>query len=154
MAELAQLEETLEQLLSGIDEDGRKQLAVKIGAELRRSQAQRIASQRNPDGSGYAPRKLRAKSGRIKRKAKGGAMFRKLRQARFLKVEASDTEASVGYFASTVARVAGVHQYGLRDRVSRARGSPEVTYAQRQLLGFTADERARILELALEHLAA
>ena len=152
MADLAQFEETLEQLLAGIDEGGRRRLARKIGAALRRSQAQRIASQRNPDGSAYEPRKLRTKTGRIKRQAKAGPMFRKLRQARFLQVEASEAEVSVGYFAATVARVAAVHHYGLRDRVSRDRGSPEVTYARRELVGFTSDERARILELAIEHL--
>ena len=85
--------------------------------------------QRNPDGSGYEPRRVtaRSKKGRIKRQ-----MFAKLRTTKYLKTAASADSASV-QFAGQVQRIARVHHYGLRDRVSRK--GPEVRYAERRLLG-------------------
>lgn len=69
----------------------------------------------------------RTKTGRIRRQ-----MFAKLRTAKYLKAVASPDSASVE-FEGRVQRIARVHHYGLRDRVSR-RG-PEVQYSQRRLLG-------------------
>ena len=59
-------------------------------------------------------------------------MFTKLRTTKYLKTAASADSASV-QFEGKVQRIARVHHYGLRDRVSR-RG-PEVRYAERRLLG-------------------
>ena len=59
-------------------------------------------------------------------------MFTKLRTAKYLKTAASTDTASV-QFAGQVQRIARVHHYGLRDRISRRR--PEVRYAERKLLG-------------------
>ncbi|MCX8972087.1 phage virion morphogenesis protein [Citrobacter portucalensis] len=85
--------------------------------------------QRNPDGTGYEPRRVtaRTKKGRIKRQ-----MFAKLRTTKYLKTAATADSASVE-FAGQVQRIARVHHYGLRERVSH-RG-PEVRYAERRLLG-------------------
>src|SRR5690606_28889837 len=101
-----------------------------LAQQLRRTQQQNIRLQRNPDGSGYEPRKVtaRTKKGRIKRQ-----MFSKLRTAKYLKAAASADSAS-GQSEGKVQRVARVHHYGLRERVSR-RG-PEVRYKSRVLLGF------------------
>ncbi|WP_377153678.1 phage virion morphogenesis protein [Roseateles sp. UC29_93] len=96
---------------------------------MRRQQQQRIAAQLNPDGSRFEARKatLRDRKGKIRR----GAMFAKIRTAAHLRIEASPDEASVG-FAGRVARIASVHQLGLRDRVrpdgpgSAVRGAPTV----------------------------
>ncbi|MBW0067971.1 phage virion morphogenesis protein, partial [Escherichia coli] len=88
-----------------------------------------IRMQRNPDGSSYEPRRVtaRSKKGRIKRQ-----MFAKLRTTKYLKTAASADSASV-QFEGKVQRIARVHHYGLRDRVSRK--GPEVRYAERRLLG-------------------
>lgn len=59
-------------------------------------------------------------------------MFAKLRTTKYLKTAASADSASV-QFEGKVQRIARVHHYGLRDRVSR--NGPEVRYAERQLLG-------------------
>ncbi len=59
-------------------------------------------------------------------------MFAKLRTAKYLKTAASADSASV-QFEGKVQRIARVHHYGLRDRVSRK--GPEVRYAERRLLG-------------------
>jgi phage virion morphogenesis protein len=56
-------------------------------------------------------------------------------------------------FTAAAARIARIHQLGLRDRVSRKPGAPEVTYEARELLGFTQDERLMILSAAAELIA-
>ena len=101
-----------------------------LAQELRRTQQQNIRMQRNPDGSSYEPRRVtaRSKKGRIKRQ-----MFAKLRTTKYLKTAASADSASV-QFEGKLQRIARVHHYGLRDRVSRK--GPEVRYAERQLLGY------------------
>jgi len=137
-AEMTNRLETLEDwaagLLGQLEPASRIKLARSIGQAVRRSQQQRIIAQRNPDGSKYAPRKqrnLRGKQGRVKRK---GQMFQKLRTAKFLKVQGDGSAISIG-FTGRVARIARVHQYGLKDRAER--GASEVKYDQREVLGFT-----------------
>lgn len=150
MADLEALEDWAAGLLGQLQPAARNQLARSIGQALRRSQQQRIIAQRNPDGSKYAPRKqrnLRGKQGRIKRQVK---MFKKLRTASFLKVQGDGNAISVG-FTGRVARIARVHQYGLRDRAER--GAPEVKYEQREVLGFTDADLDIIRERLLTHIA-
>ena len=55
--ELQALEDWVEPLLAKLSRSERRQLIRRVGRDLRRSQAQRIESQRNPDGTSYAPRK-------------------------------------------------------------------------------------------------
>lgn len=144
---LRALEDWAGALLAKLQPGARRQLNQQIGRELRRSQQQRIAAQRNPDGSAFAPRKprqLRAKKGRIKRK-----MFAKLRQAKHLKVQSSADTIAIG-FMGRVARIARVHQYGLRDRPER--GQADVQYDRRELLGFTDADLDLIRDRLLEHL--
>lgn len=129
----------------------RARLARDVAQALRRSQQQRILTQRNPDGTAYAPRKarqLRGKAGRIKARVK---MFIKLRTARYLKARGTADEAAVS-FAGRISRIARVHQYGLRDRAER--GAPDVQYPQRELLGLTDIERERLRDQVLAHLTA
>ncbi|MEJ8866795.1 phage virion morphogenesis protein [Pseudomonas jessenii] len=81
-----------------------------------------------------APRKqrdLRGKQDRIQRKLK---MFRKLRTASYLKARGDSKLVSVG-FTGRIARIARVHQYGLKDRAEP--GAPDVSYDKRELLGLT-----------------
>ncbi|KPG94478.1 phage virion morphogenesis protein [Pseudomonas sp. RIT-PI-r] len=121
-------------LLGQLEPASRNKLARSVGQALRRSQQHRIIAQQNPDGTKYAPRmqrNLRGKQGRVMRKVK---MFKKLRTASFLKVQADGNATSVG-FTGRIARIARVHQYGLRDRAER--GGPDVAYEKRELLGFT-----------------
>ncbi|WP_213351426.1 phage virion morphogenesis protein [Citrobacter braakii] len=129
MDNLHKLDEWLTALLANLEPATRQRMMRQLAQELRRNQQNNIRLQRNPDGSGYEPRKVtaRTKKGRIKRQ-----MFSKLRTAKYLKTAASTDTASV-QFAGQVQRIARVHHYGLRDRISR-RG-PEVRYAERRLLG-------------------
>jgi len=137
-------------LLAKLEPPARRTLAVTIARELRRSQQQRIASQRDAEGSPFAPRKpqLRDRSGAIRRRA---AMFGKLRTARWLRASGTADAAEVG-FAERVARIARIHQEGLRDRP--AANAPEVRYPRRSLLGFTGADREMIRDRLLQHLHA
>lgn len=148
MSDIDALQSWLGGLLVNLGAPARRTLARAVAAEIRRRQAARIAEQRNPDGSAYEPRKpqLRARPGRVKR-----AMFARLRTARFLKAQ-SNPDAAVVSFVGRTQRIATVHQFGLRDRVNR--GGMEVTYAQRELLGFDDGDVDRITDLVLSHLAA
>lgn len=161
MAEdLKQLEAWAGALLAKLSEPARRRLARQVAVALRRANVMRIAGQRNPDGSAFTPRKrraepLRSKAGKLKRRAAaraGGPMFKKLRGGSFLTAKGAASEASVGFTGSTLARIARVHQEGLRDKVERKAGAPEVDYAQRQLLGFTDEDRARLLDQVLAQL--
>lgn len=146
---LEALEDWAAGLLGQLEPASRNKLARSLGQSLRRSQQQRIIAQENPDGSKYVPRKkrnLRGKQGRVKRKVK---MFQKLRTASFLKVHGDSDAISVS-FTGRVARIARVHQYGLRDHAER--GAPKVQYEQREVLGFTDTDLDLIRNLLLTHL--
>ena len=136
-ADLTLLEDWVDGLLLAVSSAGRRRLSRSVAIALRRSQQQRIADQRNPDGTAYVPRKvrkLRGKVGRIKR----GKMFAKLRTAKHLKPIAT-ADAAVVTFNGRAARIARVHQYGLTDRV--VADGPRVRYARRELLGFNQADR-------------
>lgn len=129
MDNLHKVDEWLAALLANLKPAARQRMMRELAQELRRNQQNNIRLQRNPDGSGYEPRKVtaRTKKGRIKRQ-----MFAKLRTTKYLKTAASADSASV-QFEGKVQRIARVHHYGLRDRVSRK--GAEVRYAERRLLG-------------------
>ncbi|TCB93665.1 phage virion morphogenesis protein [Enterobacter wuhouensis] len=131
MDNLHKVDEWLEALLANFEPAARQRMMRELAKELRRNQQNNIRLQRNPDGSGYEARKVtaRTKKGRIKRQ-----MFAKLRTAKYLKTAASADSASV-QFTGKVQRIARVHHYGLRDRVSR--NGPQVQYSERKLLGYS-----------------
>jgi len=136
-------------LLEQLQPGARNQLARSIGQELRRSQQKRVLTQQNPDGSKFAPRKkrdLRGKQGRIRRKVE---MFKKLRTATYMKALGDSNSVTVG-FTGRIARIARVHQYGLKDRAER--GAPEVRYEQREVLGFTEQDLDLIRDALITHL--
>lgn len=154
--ELDELEHKLDELLASVAPAARARLAHQLGRELRRSMAKRIRANVAPDGSAFEPRKerpaLRSKEGRVKRR-KAGAMFRKMGRPDALDWQASPDGVSIGFADSGLARIARVHQFGLRDRVAKAAGSAEAIYPARRLLGLTAADRRRILELVTARLA-
>lgn len=150
--ELTQLEQWAAPLLMKLAPVQRRQLARIIALELRHSQQRRITTQVAPDGTPYTTRKrqvesLREKRGAIRRRK--GAMFVKLRTARWLKANVTSEEAEVGFFGR-VARLARVHQDGGMDRV--APDGPIAKYPARPLLGFTATDRAMVRDRVLEFL--
>lgn len=148
--DLRALEDWAGALLAQLQPAERRKVTSTIARDLRRSQQQRIAAQRNADGTPFAPRKprqeLRAKAGRIKRRRQ---MFTKLRTARYLRLQSDASTIAIG-FAGRLSRIARIHQYGLRDRP--APGAPDVQYARRELLGFTDADLELIRDRLLEHL--
>ncbi len=138
MDDLQRVDDWLAALLANLEPATRNRMMRQLAQELRRSQQQNIRLQRNPDGTAFEPRRVtaRSKKGRIKRQ-----MFAKLRTTKYLKTAATADSASV-QFEGKVQRIARVHHYGLRERVSR-RG-PEVRYAERRLLGINNDVEAMV----------
>ncbi|EPQ7907637.1 phage virion morphogenesis protein [Klebsiella pneumoniae] len=129
MDDLQRVDDWLAALLANLEPAARNRMMRQLAQELRRSQQQNIRLQRNPDGTAFEARRVtaRSKKGRIKRQ-----MFAKLRTTKYLKTAATADSTSV-QFDGKVQRIARVHHYGLRDRVSRK--GPEVKYAERRLLG-------------------
>lgn len=147
MEDLAALDARLGQLLAAVGDDRRRQLARRIAIALRKSEAERIAAQKNPDGSAFEPRKPqpqhRNKRGRIKR------MFDAIRSRRHLKATSDAKGATVG-FSGRTGRIARVHQEGLIDAVNRR--NLKVRYPVRTLLGFSTDDIRTIRDAAIDHL--
>ncbi|MBH3400772.1 phage virion morphogenesis protein [Pseudomonas fluorescens] len=147
--DLEALETWAATLLERLEPGARNQLARSIGQELRRSQQKRVIAQQNPDGSKFAPRKqrnLRGKQGHIRRKLE---MFKKLKNATYLKARGDSNAITVG-FTGRIARIARVHQYGLKDRAEH--DAPDVRYEQREILGFTNNDLDLIRDSLLSHL--
>lgn len=146
---LQQLEDWAAPLLAQLQPAQQRALVRQVARELRASQAQRIGRQQNPDGTAFEARKPQAKN-RPQATTKARAMFGKLRQAKHLRVLADPSGAAVG-FTGRAARIALVHQQGLRDRVRP--GGTEVQYPVRQLLGFTPADIDRVRTTLLAALA-
>lgn len=136
----------LQPLLEKLSSGERTKLARKVGRDVRNNQHKRISAQQNSDGSNYAPRRerLRNKKGKIKRQ-----MFAKLKLNRNLKVDINSDSIAIG-FIGRVARIARVHQYGLKDRA--APKAPNVTYHKRELIGFTKQDLKMIEDSSLKHI--
>ncbi|MFG0521884.1 phage virion morphogenesis protein [Enterobacter sp. yb_8] len=146
MSDFKPFDNQLAGLLAALSPAGRRKLAGDIAKELRKSQQQRIKQQKAPDGSPYQARKrqpLRAKTGRIKRE-----MFQKLRTSRYMKATGRENSAVVE-FTGKVQRIARVHQYGLKDRPNPH--SSDVQYAERQLLGFSQNDKDLMEAMIINH---
>lgn len=149
MSDLDPLNAYCSALLNKTGSSERRKLAREIAASIRSSQAKRIAAQKNPDGSDFAPRKpqkFRGRQGRIRR-----TMFARLRTSKFLKTEASP-ESAVVTFSNEVQRIANVHQHGLRDKVNRRRNL-EADYPERKLLGITRADISLVEDIVISHLS-
>ncbi|WP_370420309.1 phage virion morphogenesis protein [Pantoea vagans] len=148
MAELHEVDTWLAALLSQLEPAARKKMLREVARDVRRIQQANITAQRSPDGTAWEPRRVsaRSKKGRIRR-----GMFAKLKTAKYLKAQAGADAAEVS-FIPAVQKLARVHHYGLRDRVSR-RG-PVVKYAERPLLGENSEAENKIKEILLSWLAS
>ncbi|HBP8837789.1 TPA: phage virion morphogenesis protein [Escherichia coli] len=147
MDNLQKVDAWLAALLANLEPAARKRMMRELAQQLRRNQQNNIRLQRNPDGTGYEPRRVtaRTKKGRIKRQ-----MFNKLRTTKYLKTAASADSASVE-FAGQVQRIARVHHYGLRERVNKK--GRFIKYARRELLGFSDDSSEMIFSIIIGRLS-
>lgn len=145
-----QLEAYLAAELEKLSPARRRRISRKIGMELRKANAKRIAENIQPDGTAMQPRKarkLRAGKGAIKR----GRMFRKMRLARSMQVRPSPDGVTVGFFNAMVGSTARAHQYGLTDFVGKTKDGKTVRakYPARQLLGFAAEDLEMIADTVI-----
>ena len=138
-------------LLQNISKPRRRLLYQQIGRELARSQRRRIKVQQNPDGSAYSPRKPRKQFGKEKGRIKRQAMFRKLVSPARMKLRYEQDSLSLGFNGGDAA-IASVHQYGLKSKVYK-NASWKVLYDQRELLGFTEEDREMIENFVIKALA-
>ncbi|GAB3380729.1 phage virion morphogenesis protein [Spongiibacter taiwanensis] len=140
------LNDWLSATLAPLSPASRRQLMRDIALYLRQSQSQRVAAQKNPDGTAFEPRKSRLQKPGIRRRA----MFARIRTRKHLRYRASADEAAVG-FRGRVAAIAEVHQHGLIAEVEQ--GGPLVKYAQRELLGLSDADMSHIDTLVSKHLS-
>lgn len=133
-------------LLASMEPAARRQLAGEMARKLRDSQAGRIRTNIQPDGSPMTPRKpqpkLKKGRGRLRRK-----MFFKITSRTWLKASATQSQAVVE-FVGSANRLATIHQYGLKDRIK----GREIRYPARELLGITEQERDQLETTLLAHL--
>lgn len=143
MDNLHEVDAWLDALLAKLEPAERKRMLREVARDMRRIQQANMTAQRAPDGSAWEPRRVsaRTKPGRIKRK-----MFVKLKTAKYLKTKATGDSAEV-VFIPAVQRLARVHHYGLRDRVSK-RGVT-IKYTERPLLGFNPEIRSLIKDVLI-----
>ncbi len=143
MDNLHEVDAWLDALLAKLEPAERKRMLREVARDMRRIQQANMTAQRAPDGSAWEPRRVsaRTKPGRIKRK-----MFVKLKTAKYLKTKATGDSAEV-VFIPAVQRLARVHHYGLRDRVSK-RGVT-IKYTERPLLGFIPEIRSLIKDVLI-----
>jgi len=146
--ELEVLEEWAGALLAKLEPGERRKLLGQVARDLRRNQQRRIAAQKAPDGTAYAPRKrarggMRGKRGRIR-----SQMFVKLRTARWMRTEVSAAGVAVG-FVGRVGRIARAHQFGLQGP-TLARSIGKCT--TRRLIGLGSEDESLIRDALIYHL--
>lgn len=77
-------------------------------------------------------------------------MFNKTRKSKWLKAKATANEVTIG-FVGPADRVARVHHFGLRDKVSHK--GPHVKYPERELLGANRETLAIVEDRTIAHLS-
>lgn len=154
---LSPLDDELQRLAASIEPGARRKLASAIATDMRSANAKRIRANVMPDGERMEPRKSRsmrpAKLGDVARQAKKlkpPRMFQKAPDALVRRATAAAAELG---FSGAADRIMGVHQFGLVDQVSRESGAPEVAYPERVVLGFSVEDRERVMEKVLAQVA-
>ncbi|MDR3087041.1 MAG: phage virion morphogenesis protein [Azoarcus sp.] len=144
---IEQVDMALDGLIAALSPAGRRKLGLKLGQSVRRANQARIAKNIAPDGTAFAPR-AQQKGGKIR----CGKMFKKLKAARHMRIERGASEIRLS-FQSRAGRIAAVHHFGLRDKVT-PKGKVTVKYPARPLLGFSHADLATLDELVFAHFEA
>lgn len=148
MDDLTRLESWLSPLLAKLHPGEQRKLAREVARHARAANQKHMAAQQSPDGQAWEPRKHRSRDARGR--LRQGPMFRKLRMARHLRLAATPSEAVVE-FVGRAARIARVHHYGLRDRVTET--GAEYQYPVRELLGINDQQMDALCDLIFQRLA-
>lgn len=144
MNDLAELADWAGPLIQKLDAKQRSTLMRELIQYSRKQNQKRIKDQVSPEGDKFAPRKSMQYQGKIKR----GAMFTKLRLARFMRTSTTTHSAAITILGRA-GRIAAEHHYGLRGKVNK---DLEHTYPERKLLGFSSEDRDAITDIVLHHL--
>lgn len=144
MNDFSVLSQRLENALYVMTGQQRAALARQIAAKIRASNAERIKSNIQPDGSPME-RRSQKKQGAIRKRA----MFQKLHRIQYLRAQGNADGATV-WFTGFADRIARVSQYGLRDRVNR--NGLMAQYPKREILGISAQDENDIQELVTQYL--
>lgn len=154
MAEtFAELEPYFAAYLNRLSLAQRRKIFRKIGMELRKANAKRIAANVEPDGSPMQRRRKRKRikgaNGRIRRTKK---MFPKIRLTKALRVRPGNEGVELSFVNPIVTKTAAAHQYGLTDFVGKTKAGKVVRtkYPARVLLGFGPEDLDEITDLALK----
>ena len=147
MDDLQRLDTWLAPLLQQLSPSQQRQLARQVALRLRTANQQTMAAQQSPDGQGWQPRKNRSRDARGR--LRQGPMFKKLRTARHLRAHVLGN-AAVVQFMGRAERLARIHHFGLRDRVSP--GGAEISYPTRELIGINEEQLDQVTDLALKFL--
>ena len=138
------LDAELERLLNAVDRPALRKTSRKLAQGLRKRNQQRQAKQQDPDGSAWEPRKAQRQTIAQRKMMLG------LRKTQHFTIKQRADAILIGY-TGRAARIARVHQFGMRDKP--APKAKPVNYAPRQLLGVTASDQAWIRDQLLQQLA-
>ncbi|WP_446655222.1 phage virion morphogenesis protein [Blastomonas sp.] len=143
--DLTKVEDWLDGLLLRLEPGARRKLAMKVGQSLRRSNAQRIAANKEPDGKAMAAR--RPRTGPDGKPVRRKRMFRRLRMARNMRIKATSDSVELDFGDGNAQRIAEVHHDGRTDRVGKTRSGRTIRarYEARRLLGFGGDDMDAVL---------
>ncbi len=149
MSDFTDIELRIARLIDQVTPAGRAALARKLAADLRKSNAQRIRDNVEPDGEAMEPRRPRQQGKSLRERIgpkalRREAMFARAGGAKFLRARATPEGAQIGFTGAT-ARIMRVHQLGLRDKVNPK--GQTVAYPVREVLGISDGDRARLLDI-------
>lgn len=142
MSELAPLADWLRQVSDRLDDSQRRVLLRRIAQITKESIKRQISAQRSPDGTPFAPRKIRRQKGKVR-----GKMFKQAN--RQLRTQVTAERAEIG-FGGRYAQIMQVHQYGQTIRPSP--NARPTTYPMRETIGISDDVAQQIERLVLEFL--
>lgn len=127
-------------IASQLDNKNIKKVNRTLAMELRAINRDRIRAQTDPDGGSFVQ----------PLKASNSPMFRKLTAARYLKFNATNRYAQIG-FQGSAARLARIHHEGQRSTV-RPDSSKKFPYPKRPLIGIASADRRVIIRVLRESL--
>ncbi|OBX79131.1 phage virion morphogenesis protein [Faucicola atlantae] len=137
--DLAQLPLWVRGIAETISPANRRQVARKLGIELRKANQARTSAQTDADGNTFvAPLQ-----------AKNSPMFREITNARYFQVKPTDSQVAIG-FRGSAGRIAKIHQEGKLSEVRKG-SAKKYPYPVRTILGINGEDE-RLIEKTIRDL--
>jgi len=128
-------------LIEKLSPNERTRLLKQLALLLRRLNQQRITKQVTPNGEKFTPRR------NVTNKT---PLFAKLKKNRHIKARSTPHSATVS-FIGRAGFIASVHHHGLEDYIEKP--GPKIKYPTRELLGFSPQDEAEILNFFTRQLS-